>query len=54
MFSAKEAYSRTGRICSKVRYLALAGDLLERDYLTCLHRSEGGFCLLFSDLPELI
>ena len=33
---------------------SLAGDLVERDDLTCLHRSEGGFCLLFSDLPELI
>jgi hypothetical protein len=28
--------------------------LIERDDLTCLHRSEGGFCLLFPDLPELI
>jgi hypothetical protein len=32
----------------------LAGDLVERDDLTCLYRSEGGFCLFLPDLPELI
>jgi hypothetical protein len=33
---------------------SLAGDLVELHYPACLHRFEGGFCLLFPDLPELI